>query len=162
MGASNSPKKLPRLSRNVLVAFLVMRPGSPKGPRRQPFKLELTPELCGDRPLSLYTELVSGTSWSRVTHHQEVTAVDRATAGLVWRALCSSLEYRMEMEGTPVQANVALVLGEPPPATPPTYSAEDWSEVGTPAWYSRLGSQQHLCSVGQVSTSLRVRAINFK
>eukprot|EP00668_Euglena_longa_P032374 GGOE01041690.1.p1 GENE.GGOE01041690.1~~GGOE01041690.1.p1 ORF type:complete len:553 (-),score=170.58 GGOE01041690.1:155-1813(-) len=76
----------------------------------QPFKLELMKELCGDRPLSLYTELVSGTSWSRVSHHQEVTAVDHATAGLVWRALCSSLEFRMEMEGMPVQANVALVI----------------------------------------------------
>mmetsp|Transcript_38338 Transcript_38338/g.63653 ORF Transcript_38338/g.63653 Transcript_38338/m.63653 type:complete len:548 (+) Transcript_38338:120-1763(+) len=76
----------------------------------QPFKLVLNEQLCGDGELALHSEAKTGTSWSKISKNQEVTAVDRGTADLVWKPLYIDMEHRMEMEGMPVKANVAVIL----------------------------------------------------
>jgi len=80
----------------------------------QPFKLELTTQLSGGaKPLSLYTEMVTGVTFSKISRNQEVSVVDRGTTGMVWKAVCIDTEYRIEMEGMPIKANSAILLHHP-------------------------------------------------
>jgi len=76
----------------------------------QPFRLELTPDLCGDEPLALHSEPLSGATYSKVSRSQEVTAADRGASALVWRASPTDPQARLEAEGRPVPTGAALLL----------------------------------------------------
>eukprot|EP01006_Ploeotia_vitrea_P037610 TRINITY_DN66153_c0_g1_i1.p1 TRINITY_DN66153_c0_g1~~TRINITY_DN66153_c0_g1_i1.p1 ORF type:complete len:317 (+),score=32.91 TRINITY_DN66153_c0_g1_i1:71-952(+) len=77
----------------------------------QKFKLVLNPSLSDkDSLLLLASEQVSQTSFSKVSHKQEVTAKSKGTFEFTWQAVWPDLDYRMEMEGQPVQANVVLLI----------------------------------------------------